>query len=73
MYVDLYVAFCEHFGTFWRASDASILASFSGTIGESQAPSMLQMRRLEAPADHKPRLDQHQRRELRSRNRETRS
>ena len=37
------------------------------------APSILQMRRLEAPADHKPHLDQHQRRASRSRNRETRS
>ena len=36
LYVDLYVALCEHFGTFLRASDASTLARFAGIEGEPQ-------------------------------------
>ena len=36
MYVYLYVALCEHFGTFLRASDASTLAHFAGIRGEGQ-------------------------------------
>ena len=36
MYVDLYVALCEHFGTFLRASDASTLAHFAGIKGTGQ-------------------------------------
>ena len=41
MYVDLYVALCEHFDTFLRASDASTLARFASIEGEGQRRNFL--------------------------------